>query len=138
MYGQFVDETLMEAVSRAMAARKPEYRMLANEYYEGILLFEIMEKEVWNRAAVDTVGQVAFFEGNRSKYMAGERARATIYASPDSMVMQRLGEIAASGDTVAMKDYVQKEGIRSEQGLFESGDREVLSSVPWTTGLHSA
>ena len=137
MYGRFVDETLMDAVSRAIAAEKPEYRLLANEYYEGILLFEIMEEEVWNRAAEDTAGQAAFFEANRSRYNAGKRARATIYASPDSMVMQHLGEIALGGDTVAMKEYVQKQGIRTEQGLFEVGDREALNGVPWTPGPHS-
>src|SRR5690606_25188968 len=79
MYNQFVDENLMDAVSRAVAAEKPEFRMLDNEYYEGILLFEIMEKEVWNRAAEDTAGQAAFFETNRSRYRAKERAKATIY-----------------------------------------------------------
>ena len=138
MYNQFVNETLMDAVSRAVAVEKPEFRMLDNEYYEGILLFEIMEKEVWNRAAEDTAGQAAFFETNRSRYLAKERAKATIYASPDSMVIQRLGEIAAKGDTVAMREYAQKQGIRTERGLFEAGDREALSAIPWSPGPHSA
>jgi peptidyl-prolyl cis-trans isomerase SurA len=138
MYDQFVDETLMDAVSRSVASRKPEYRMLANEYYEGILLFEIMEEEVWNRAAADTAGQVAFFEANRSRYMAEKRAKATIYASPDSMLIQHLAEIAAKGDTVAMTEYAQKHGIRTERGLFEAGEREALNGVPWTPGPHSA
>ncbi|HEY8512982.1 MAG TPA: peptidylprolyl isomerase [Cyclobacteriaceae bacterium] len=137
LYGRFIDEALMDAVSRSVAATKPEYRMLDTEYYEGILLFEIMEKEVWNRAAEDTAGQVAFFEANRSRYFAGKRARATIYASPDSMVMRRLGEIALTGDTVALADYAQKQGIRTEEGFFEEGDREALSGMPWTPGPHS-
>jgi peptidyl-prolyl cis-trans isomerase SurA len=137
MHDQFIDQVLMDAVSRSVAASKPEYRMLDNEYYEGILLFEIMEKEVWNRAAEDTAGQAAFFQQNRSRYLAGKRARATIYAAPDSMVMRGLGEIALTGDTVAMADYAQKQGIRTEQGLFEEGDREALNGVPWTPGPHS-
>src|SRR5690606_22421306 len=99
----FVEESLMDAVSRAVAASKPEFRMLDNEYYEGILLFDIMEKEVWNRAVEDTAGQAAFFKANRSRYMAGRRAKATIYASPDSMVMRHLRDLAASGDTAALK-----------------------------------
>ncbi|HLT82110.1 MAG TPA: peptidylprolyl isomerase [Cyclobacteriaceae bacterium] len=138
LYDQFVEESLMDAVSRAVAASKPEFRMLDNEYYEGILLFDIMEKEVWNRAVEDTAGQAAFFKANRSRYMAGRRAKATIYASPDSMVMRHLRDLAASGDTAALKGYAEKHGIRSEQGLFEEGDREALKGVPWTPGLHSA
>jgi peptidyl-prolyl cis-trans isomerase SurA len=138
LYGQFVDEALMDAVSRSVAASKAEFRMLDNEYYEGILLFDIMEREVWNRAVEDTAGQTAYYEANRRKYLAGERARATIYASPDSMVMRHLGEIASTGDSTALKDYAQKQGIRVERGLFERGDREALSGVPWTPGRHSA
>ena len=35
----------------------PDYRFLLQEYYEGILLFDIMEKEVWSKASEDSVGQ---------------------------------------------------------------------------------
>jgi peptidyl-prolyl cis-trans isomerase SurA len=35
-----------------------EYRMLVNEYREGILLFSLMNEQVWQRALMDSIGQV--------------------------------------------------------------------------------
>ena len=45
-----------------------DYRNLMNEYRDGILLFEIANSKVWNRAAKDKDGMDAFFAANREKY----------------------------------------------------------------------
>ena len=59
----------------------PTYRYLLKEYYEGILLFEIMEKEVWNKAAEDSAGQHTYYKNHIADYQAGERAKTMIYSS---------------------------------------------------------
>lgn len=46
-----------------------EYRNLINEYRDGILLFDISNKNVWNRAAEDKDGLKKYFEANRDKYV---------------------------------------------------------------------
>lgn len=134
---QLVEEKLLEALGNDIMVRNPEFRMLANEYYEGILLFDIMEKEVWNRATEDTAGLAAYFNRHRPAYLAGERARATIYSSPDSMVISKLKELAADDDEAATL-YADNQSIRNEKGVFERGDREIFGRVSWSEGVHSA
>ncbi len=46
----------------------PDYRNLMNEYREGTLLFEVMSKEVWNKAKSDEKALEERFNANRSKY----------------------------------------------------------------------
>ena len=46
----------------------PEYRNLMNEYREGTLLFEVMSKEVWNKAKSDEKALEERFNANRSKH----------------------------------------------------------------------
>ncbi|MFP4468236.1 MAG: peptidylprolyl isomerase [Bacteroidales bacterium] len=50
----------------------PEFTRIMQEYHDGILLFEITEKEVWDEAVTDTLGLEAFFGKNRSDYQEGE------------------------------------------------------------------
>lgn len=45
-----------------------ELRYLVNEYYDGILLFDILNKEVWTKSESDTEGLEATFNQNRDKY----------------------------------------------------------------------
>jgi len=51
----------------------PTFRITLNEYNNGILLYEIIEKEIWGRSTTDTIGLETFFEQNRDKYAWGER-----------------------------------------------------------------
>ena len=62
----------------------PEYGFLLNEYKEGLMLFEIMEKEVWNKAVEDSIGLNTFFNTNKKNYAAPERASVWIIESANS------------------------------------------------------
>lgn len=46
----------------------PEYRNLLNEYRDGMMLFEISNRRVWEGASRDTLGLNKYFEANRTKY----------------------------------------------------------------------
>ena len=82
---QFVRNCLEDIEDQALQESHPEYRSLVNEYREGMLLFTIMEKEVWNRAAEDTAALRTYYEANQTNYRAGERVRARVFASSDSI-----------------------------------------------------
>ena len=46
----------------------PELKNLVQEYHDGILLFEVSLREVWDKAAKDTAGLENFFKANKKKY----------------------------------------------------------------------
>lgn len=45
-----------------------KYKALISQYYEGILLFNITDREVWTKAVKDTVGFQMFYDKNKKKY----------------------------------------------------------------------
>jgi peptidyl-prolyl cis-trans isomerase SurA len=112
--------------------------MLLNEYYEGILLFDIMEKEVWNKASEDSVGQEKYYSANKANYMAGERARAEIYSSPTRSVIDQLKVKISAGDTTNIDEFLTTSKIRHESGLFEKEEKAILSKVSWSKGMFTA
>lgn len=62
-------EKLTVAKEQGLAKQYPEFKDLSNEYFDGILLFDIMNKEVWQKAEKDTAGLEKYFEENRSKFV---------------------------------------------------------------------
>ena len=46
----------------------PDLKNLVQEYHDGILLFEVSLREVWDKAAKDTAGLEAYFQANKKKY----------------------------------------------------------------------
>lgn len=133
----FIENRLLEAVEEKVIAGTPEYKWLLKEYYEGILLFEIMEKEVWNKASEDSVGQRAFFAENASRYKADERIRGTIYSATTADHIARLKDALAKADSTEAVSVVSSLKIRHENGLFEKNDRIVLTKIPWEPGLYT-
>lgn len=139
LYNQYVDEALGLLMEEKIKAQNPDYNWLLKEYYEGILLFEIMEKEVWNKASEDSVGQRRYFEQHAASYQAKERVKARIFSSASSKVMlDVLKEMVEEGDSAKVQAFVKEQNIRQETGAFEKTDRPVLGKITWAKGAHLA
>jgi peptidyl-prolyl cis-trans isomerase SurA len=136
LYQNFIDEQVMNIQEEKIIKNNPEYRFLLNEYYEGILLFEIMEKEVWNKASEDSVGQRRYFEENRQKYVAGERVKATFYSSASRDNISQLRSILDEGDSKKIQEHIARHKIKAESGYYQKEDKAVLKQVKWEEGIH--
>ncbi|MFP4622058.1 MAG: peptidylprolyl isomerase, partial [Bacteroidales bacterium] len=49
-YEQFQDDRITEYEKERLTEKYPEYKYLVKEYHDGILLFEIMDREVWSKS----------------------------------------------------------------------------------------
>ena len=81
LYNNFVEASILQLVEDKIISENPTYAYLLKEYYEGILLFEIMEKEVWNKASEDSTGQHLYYDEHPQAYAAGERASVVFYSA---------------------------------------------------------
>jgi peptidyl-prolyl cis-trans isomerase SurA len=138
LYDQFVDKRIMSVVEQEIAAQHPEYRFLLQEYYEGILLFDIMEKEVWTKASADSTGQRSFYASHKSDYTTGERAQVTLYSSNQEDFAEPLKALILDSAATRIEAYLSQQKIKTESGYFSRDDRAVLQKVPWAKGVYSA
>jgi peptidyl-prolyl cis-trans isomerase SurA len=138
LYTSFVDDKMLAIQEEKILARNPEFGYLLNEYYEGILLFEIMEKEVWNKASEDSVGQYKYYQQNASKYQAGERVKATFYSSNDRKLIDQLKPVVDGGDMKAIQEFVAKNKLKTESGYYKKEDKAILKQIEWAKGTHAA
>lgn len=138
LYDAYVQDCIMQVEENRILSEHPEYAMLLREYYEGILLFEIMEKEVWNNASLDSTGLATFFASHADQYQAGERAEMNLYSSKKVEFSSVLTSLLQQGDSLRIAEYISKNGIRVERGLFQKGDRPIFASLNWAAGTQTA
>ncbi|MFZ4455094.1 MAG: foldase protein PrsA [Bacteroidales bacterium] len=67
-YREFVKESVLGYEDAQLEGKYPEFRNLMKEYHDGMLLFEISNNEVWEKASKDDEGLKKFFEKNRKNY----------------------------------------------------------------------
>lgn len=137
LYGNYVENRIMEEVELDIIKDNPTYSYLQKEYYEGILLFEIMEKEVWSKASADSSGQRKYYEEHKSKYQAGDRTKAVIYTSSAREGMGPLEDLVKKGDERKVQEYISAAKIRMETGYFKKDEKEIFGSIPWSRGVYS-
>jgi len=78
LYKSFSDEQVIAFEEARLPEKYPEFRYIYEEYHDGILLFDIMDQQVWSRAITDTSGLEAYYKANRRSYMWGERTDAFV------------------------------------------------------------
>jgi peptidyl-prolyl cis-trans isomerase SurA len=138
LYNNYVDASILDKQEEKILANNPDYGYLLKEYYEGILLFEIMEDEVWNKASEDSLGQVKYFEGHTADYQAGERVKATIYTSNAPMEWDAIKSTLAKGSEDEVQKTLVDQHIKYESGFFKKDEKAILSKIPWSEGMHPA
>lgn len=138
LYNNYVELRINEKQEEKILKEHPEHGFLLKEYYEGILLFEIMEDEVWNKASEDSVGQVKYYEAHKTDYQAGERCKAVLYSSASVADLEAIKPALDQGDDTPVLEQIVQKRIKAEAGYFKKEDKAVLSKIAWTPGVHSA
>ncbi len=70
--GTLTREAIMDSVLNAELNSNMELKYLVQEYHDGLLLYEISKRKVWDVAANDLAGLEATFKANKKKYVWDE------------------------------------------------------------------
>lgn len=85
-----MNEVILEYARQELYELNADYRNLVNEYRDGILLFEISNRTVWDRASKDREGLEAFFQRNKDRYAWSQPKFKSyiIFATNDSILAE--------------------------------------------------
>lgn len=138
-YEAFIENMILETEKSRLEDKYPEYKYLLKEYYEGMLLFEITDKEVWTKAVKDSLGLRNFYKNNKNQYMWGERWEGSLYYGSNEKVYEKVTKIISKrrfGRKVTNDDLLKQfnekdEQLRIETGVFEKGENKVVDQLVW-------
>lgn len=141
-YDRYTALKLNEAEEKDLAANNKDYKMLLNEYRDGILLFSLMNQEVWQKGIEDSVAQRDYFKKNIKQYQWENRIDAYLVNVLDltkaSHAKNLLADKSLSKDLIASfeADYAQNSPLafQTEQGIFEYKNHPVLSKANLNLG----
>ena len=138
LYENFSNETVMDYADTHLEEKYPEFKSIIQEYKDGILLFDLMDKEVWSKAIRDTIGLQEFHSRNASKYMWGERAQATIINITRAESLPIVKNLLDSGtDLDSLKGTIQRDSIKYvyiRTGFYQKGDNQYVDKTEWKKG----
>ena len=129
LFEKFVDEQMIAYYNDNLENEFPEFKNVMDEYRDGLLLFDLMEKEIWNRAKNDTIGLNDFFKSNIKNYQWKKRYSVDILSSTDMKVIEKAQKFLKKGKSLEyIKEQLNKDGkinVMSKSGMYEE-DYDVL------------
>ena len=143
MYIDFVNEQLLAYEDSKLEEKYPQYKALLKEYREGILLFDLTNKKVWEKAVEDTTGLQAFFGANQSSYIWPDRVDATIYTCINYTTAVKVKRNIYKKNRGKITDAEILKEINTNAPLslqintkkFAKGENEYIDNLAWKVGL---
>lgn len=135
-FREFSDEKVVAHKDKHLEELYPEFRNLMNEYHDGILLFDLMDKKVWSYAIIDSVGLQQFYEKHKEEHQWDTRADASVYLCRTAEVARNARILLMAGfDEAQISDSLNKDNpmnISIKMDKFQPNDHplvEVLTKV---------
>ena len=126
-------QSLLDKRADEMAAKDPALRNLIREYHDGLLLYEISNRLVWDKAAKDEAGLAAFFKKNRKRYAWNEpRFKGIAYNCKDAADVEAVKRSIKKVDFDDWAETLRKQfndstlRIKVVKGIFKKGDNALV------------
>ena len=129
LYEKFIDDQVTAYYNDNLENEFPEFKYVMDEYRDGLLLFDLMEKEIWTKAKTDSLGLSNYFNQNSKNYQWKKRYNVNIFSSTDKEAIEKAKKFLEKGKSIDyIKEKLNSDGkinIMVKSGLFEE-DYDIL------------
>lgn len=129
LYTNYVNASLIAYEEAHLSEKYVDYKMLSKEYHDGILLFQMMEEKVWNKASTDTAGLRNFYNQNASKYVWGDRAHAYILSAVDQATLDKVAADFKSPSYLVKEQTFDNIGFDKNNASISKGGKMQLDKA---------
>ena len=138
LFNKFISTSILEYYRKHLKEFNPAFKHQIQEFKEGNMLFEIMERKVWTKASNDSVELVKYYKKHRGKYKWLNSATVLLFNCTDLKTAKDAIEALKSGKT--RKEITEKsEGkIQSDSGRYELAQLQLSTNQTITKGLISS
>mgnify|MGYP002735364246 CR=1 FL=1 len=138
-YDEFETQEVREYFKDRLEKENEEYAAILQEYRDGLLIFDVMEHNIWSKAKTDSLGLEAFYQKNKQNYKWKKRVDADVYSANSQEIAQRVQYMLQEGKDI---EEIRMElnppntvNVMVTQGVFEVDQSVLPNSLELKTGV---
>lgn len=129
MYVKFKNETLKNYFKERLEVENKEYATIINDYRNGLLVYDVMNKNIWQIAKTDSTGLKDYYEKTKNNYKWKKRLDVDIYSSSDETTTKQVQTLLMRGEESAtIKKQINSDGkinVITVSDVFEIDQSEL-------------
>jgi peptidyl-prolyl cis-trans isomerase SurA len=128
LFQRYVERTAMDYYRNHLEQYNKDFAFQLNEFKEGNLLFEIMQRKIWDKASADSAGLVKYYEAHKGKYWWNASADALLFTCNNAGTAETLKSRLATSPVSGWRMSSDSMGaaIQADSGRYE------LAQIPGT------
>lgn len=131
-YILFIDEQILGFEEAQLETKYPAFKALMTEYNDGVLLYEIMNDKVWNKALRDTTGLRSYFNQNRGQFRWGDRIDADVFVCDNREIANQVLELAKQ--KITAKEVAEKANGKSALNVILRSQKLEIATTDYLKG----
>ena len=133
MYVKFKNETLKNYFKERLEVENTEYATIINDYRNGLLVYDVMNKNIWQIAKTDSTGLKDYYETKKNNYKWKKRLDVDIYSSSDEITTKQVQTLLMRGEELAtIKKQINSDGkinVITVSDVFEIDQSELPEDI---------
>ena len=138
-YNNFSNKTIENYFKERLEDENDTYAATINEYRNGLLIFDVMEKNIWSAAKNDSIGLQKYYEETKGDYTWKKRVDVDIISAPkEEIANQAKNILKEGGSTEELKKQLNIEGkinVIITQGVYEIDSKELPENFKAIIGV---
>ena len=135
MFEKFISTTTLDYYKKNLEEYNTDFRYQMEEFRDGNILFEIMERSVWSRAANDSVGLLKYYTDHSAKYKWAASASIIIFNCTTKSIADAAIDALKKGNPWKKVVEEQNNGIQADSGRYELSQIPLDNNVTPAPGL---
>jgi len=116
---KFISKTALDNYKKRLPDLNPEFKYQLQEFKEGNMLFEVMERNVWNKASNDSVGLKNYYAEHKTKYTWNESADAVLISASNEKTATGIAEQIKKGKSWRQVAEENVSQIQTDSGRYD-------------------
>jgi len=135
LWEEFLTASALDYYKKNLEQFSPEFKAQIDEFKDGNLFFEIMQKEVWEPAQTDTAALSAYYQHNKLKYTWKESADAVVFYAND-IPTAKLFEQELTKTPLKWREIVSnfEQEVVADSGRYEFSTIPGITKAMWKPG----
>ena len=135
---KYISTIIIEYYRKHLEEFNEDFKYQMQEFKEGNMLFEVMERNVWSKAANDSVGLRKFYDANKSKYQWKESATVNLFNCNSLKTAEAAQKDLKDGKSWKLIAEQSEGTIQADSGRYEIQQLQLPAGTAAAEGLLTA